>query len=314
MDGADELFELRNLFALGNYQGAINEAEQRASSTGGSPLDTERRAVMYRSFIAQGKPAVVLGELGSPDGLPAALRAVGLLAAFMLAKQAEGDMRAQQEAQVLGMLKDFLESSEASSDESGTVQVVAATIYSLGGDLQAAMRSVYSTETLEAKASLCQIFLAVNRPDAAERELRAMQRADDLATWTQLCVAAVACANPSSDAEALSEAQQIYQELADKFGATAKLLNGLAVCQTLQGDYVNSERSLSQALEKDPRNGDTLVNIVANSAQHGKATDFVERQLRMLETEAPSHPWLQKRRSAIEALDAAAAKYSAATE
>lgn len=308
---ADELFELRNLFALGNYQGAINEAEHLASATAGSPLDTERRAYMYRAYVAQGKPTVVLGELPAPQGLPASLRMVGLLAAFTLASQAQGDEKTRQQEQVLSMLKEFLESPEASSDESGTVQVVAATIYVEAGDLQAAMRAVYSAETLEARAMLVQIFLAVGRPDTSEQELRAMQRADDDATWTQLSSAAVTCASPKSSADALSEAQQIYQELADRFGPTAKLLNGLAICQILQGDYVNAERTLQQALEKESTNGDTLANIVCNSFQLGKSSEFVERQMRMLQTEAPNHPWLQKRQAAATALDEASAKFSA---
>lgn len=56
------------------------------------------------------------------------------------------------------------------------------------------------------------------------------------------------------------EAYYIFQELTDKYGVTALLLNSQSVCYIGQGEYKKAEVSLQDALEKDSNDIDTLVN------------------------------------------------------
>lgn len=60
--------------------------------------------------------------------------------------------------------------------------------------------------------------------------------------------------------EKLQEAYYIFQELTDKFGVTALLLNSQSVCYIGQGDYKKAEITLQDALEKDSNDIDSLVN------------------------------------------------------
>lgn len=50
--------------------------------------------------------------------------------------------------------------------------------------------------------------------------------------------------------ERIAEAAHIFQDLSEKYGVTAPLLNGLAVCALHEGQYAKAEKLLLQALEK----------------------------------------------------------------
>lgn len=58
----------------------------------------------------------------------------------------------------------------------------------------------------------------------------------------------------------MQEAYYIFQELNDKYGVTALLLNSQSVCYIGQGEYTKAETTLQEALEKDSNDIDSLVN------------------------------------------------------
>lgn len=84
-----------------------------------------------------------------------------------------------------------------------------------------------------------------------------MQVADDDATLTQLATAWLAV---ETGGERLLDAYYIYQDLCDKFVATATLLNGQAVCYIGQERYAEAAQALREALDRDASDYDTLVN------------------------------------------------------
>ena len=62
MGEPDELYTLRNLFWLGNYQLAINEANGVRGSMS-VPLMVEKKEFLYRSYLALGQYDIITSEI-----------------------------------------------------------------------------------------------------------------------------------------------------------------------------------------------------------------------------------------------------------
>ena len=71
------------------------------------------------------------------------------------------------------------------------------------------------------------------------------------------------------------------------------LLNGQAVTFIAQGKYAEAETALGEALEKDPNNPETLVNLVVLAQHQGKSQEQASRLLSQLKDLEPGHPFLQ---------------------
>eukprot|EP00959_Pyramimonas_sp_CCMP1952_P177485 3710071-Pyramimonas_sp.AAC.1 len=112
-----------------------------------------------------------------------------------------------------------------------------------------------------------QIFIKMDRVDCAEKQLKAMMNIDDDATCTQLAQAWV---NIALGGSKIQEAFYIFQELGDKYAWTVRLYNGSAVCNMQMGQYEEAERELLEALNKDPKDADTLSNLAVISLHLGK--------------------------------------------
>ena len=255
----DELFDIKNAFYTGNYQTCINEAQKL--KLGDPELATDRDVFMYRSYLALKKFRVVLEEVG-PGSKPL-LQPLALLANFL---SAPGNA-AKRESIVSQV--DTLMGGDV--DVGNHVQLlVAATVY-LGVDQpESALRVLHPSDHLECHALKVQALLSLHRPDLAKKELKVMQEKDEDATITQL---AQAWTNMALGGDKIQEAYYIYQEMIDKLGATAMLLNGQAVTFLAQGKYSEAEAALNEAMEKDPNNADTLVNMIVLSHHQGKAPE-----------------------------------------
>jgi len=171
----DELFEVKNCYYLGNYQGGINEGLglHKLSS---DALMIERDCFVYRCYVAQGNYQLVLDEI--KDSAPAPLQAVKLLATYLKSEQ-NRDI-------AMVTLKQWLSDGAANNK---TLLTVAGILYSNEGNLDEALRCLHQAGTLESAALKIHIYLRMNRLDLAERELREMQKIDDDATLTQLSAA-----------------------------------------------------------------------------------------------------------------------------
>ena len=113
MGDADPLFELRNLYLVGNYQAAINAG----LSLGSLPerVQVERDVLIYRAYIAKGDCAIVLGEIKNNAANP--LQAVRCLATYLSKDQ---DI-------ALASIKEWLSEPHLANDEH--IQLIAGTIY-----------------------------------------------------------------------------------------------------------------------------------------------------------------------------------------
>ena len=255
-DQVDELFDIKNAFFTGNYQTCINEAQKIKLSD--PDLSLERDVFMYRSYLALKKFRVVLEEVGPSK--PAMLQPLSMLATFLSSPGKRESIVSEVDNIMSGNV-----------DPNNYVQLlVAASVY-LGVDQpESALRVLHPSDHLECSALKIQALLSIHRPDLAKKELKVMQEKDEDATITQL---AQAWTNMALGGEKIQEAYYIYQEMIDKLGATSMLLNGQAVTFLAQGKYSEAESALNEAMEKDPNNVDTLVNMIVLSQHQGKAPE-----------------------------------------
>ncbi|XP_064117044.1 coatomer subunit epsilon-like [Macrobrachium nipponense] len=271
----DELFEVKNSFYIGNYQHCINEAQKLQPST--PELRLERDVFLYRALIGQRKYGVVQSEIKA--SAPPPLQALKLLAQYFQSTSGRSNVVNELEAQL----------SKSVDLTNIALLVVAATIYSHEDNYEAALRVLNQSDALECRALMVQTYLLMERVDAARKELKTLQEKDDDATLTQMAQAWIHIA---SGGEKLQDAYYIFQELIDKNSSTAVLLNGQAACFLGQGKYEEAEGALQEALDKDPNNPDTLINLMVLAHHTAKPQEVASRYLAQLRDEHKTHKFV----------------------
>eukprot|EP00045_Choanoeca_perplexa_P003141 m.28859 g.28859 ORF g.28859 m.28859 type:complete len:297 (-) comp11888_c0_seq1:70-960(-) len=274
-DGVDQLFDVRNALYIGNYQHCITEAQQLSPAT--DELKEECDVLMYRAMVAQGKYAVVKGDISSSS--TSSLQAVKNLAVFLHNKRDRDG--------VLATVKKQQEDGISMTVPS--VALMAATIFINANNPEEALRCLHGLETVEAMATYVQILLSLQRVDLAKKKLKELQTLNEDSTLTQLATAWVDLA---VGGDKLQDAFYIYQEMIEKFGATPLLLNGQSATHVQQGRYLEAEDVLLTALDKDPNNPETLINLVAVATYLGKAPEVAQRYLNQLRDSVPEHPYV----------------------
>lgn len=274
--GVDELFDIKNAFYTGNYQTCIKEAQKLQASD--AYVATDRDVFLYRAYLALKKFGVVRDEIGSASSL--ALRPIKTLANYLQTPSSRVSIVTQLEEQL---------SSNNLDLNNTTLLIVAANIFYKENNFEAALRVLHQSDDLECSAIRLQALLAMNRVDLARKELKSMQERDDDATLTQLAQAWV---NMAMGGDKIQDAYYIYQELIDKLGSTALLLNGQAAAFIGQGKFEEAEAALQEALDKDSGNADALINMIVLSQQTGKPTEVCNRYLSQLKDSDPEHHFI----------------------
>jgi len=274
-DHVDELFEVKNAYFTGNFQTCINEAQKL--KVGDQATAVERDVFMYRSYLALRKYRVVLDEISSSS--PDLVQPLKILASFLANPGKRDDIVAEMDTKMSGNF-------DASNH---VLLIVAATIYLHVGQPESALRSLHSSDHLECSALKVQAFLSMHRADLAKKELKSLMERDEDATLTQL---AQAWTNLYLGGEKIQEAYYIFQDMIDKLGSTALLLNGQATSFIYQGKYAEAESALQEALEKDPNNPETLVNLIVLSHHTGKQPEVSNRYLSNLKDMDANHPFV----------------------
>lgn len=275
MSGAEELFELRNYFYLGNYAAAITEGETVSVDDQGAQI--ERDVILKRIAAAQGNHAAVLSSVS--DSSHVALQAVKQLSTLLTDPAAKDA--------VLAAVAAWLTDDVALASDS--LILVCAIIYAHVADYDNALRACSRCpQALEHVAVKVQVLLRMDRADVAEKEVEKMQRIDEDATLTQLASAWVHLAK----GESAQEAVYIYQDLLERHGATDPILNGLALCHLALGKYDDAERVLQEALAKNPNFPATLINVATSAKYKNKPAELVRRYMERLGQVAPNCEWL----------------------
>lgn len=186
---ADELFALKTNFYIGAHQAVISEALTVSPST--DAVRIERDFFMYRAYVEQAQYHLVKDEVGADA--PASLQAVKLLATYL------SSPRDAKETCLL-QLKEWL--ADANAANNWHLQVIAATVYCAEADYKSALGAIHQSSQLDCMALVAHIYLAMQRPDLAKKQLGLLQEADDDATLTKLVAAWVALSEGSDKAQA----------------------------------------------------------------------------------------------------------------
>jgi len=296
MGDADQLFELRNLFLVGNYQAAINAGLSLSNLP--ERAQVERDVLIFRSYIAKGEYTVVLDEIR--NNAPNPLQAVRCLATYLGRDQ---DL-------ALESIKEWLSEPHLANDE--TIQLLSGTIYFLQGDYDEVLRTMHRTNSLEGRALLVQTYIQIARLNLAKKELEIMRSIDEDATITQLATAWLAIATGGE--ENLGQAMTTYSELIEKWNPTPLLLNGVASCYLHQIEKKDSlklaERELLKALEKNASDPETLVNLIACYEHQNKPAEIINRYISQLKSRFPTHPWVKALAAKENSFDLHMARFS----
>eukprot|EP01025_Chloroclados_australasicus_P000334 TRINITY_DN10178_c0_g1_i2.p1 TRINITY_DN10178_c0_g1~~TRINITY_DN10178_c0_g1_i2.p1 ORF type:complete len:225 (+),score=26.85 TRINITY_DN10178_c0_g1_i2:44-718(+) len=218
------------------------------------------------------------------------LSSIKLYAEYLLNSKSKDDVIAQ--------LQEWL--SDSVTAMNATVALMAGTIYAAEGNYVEALKACNGASSLDTQALMVQVYLAMDRPDQAEKVTKAMSNSDDDATLTQL---ATAWAGLALGGSKIQDAAYIYQELGDKYTWTAKLHNGLAAANMKMGRWEEAEHELQDALRKDDKDPDALGNMISCALHLGKPHARFMNQLKM---QSPHHVVVQRFKSAEDQFDRAA--------
>jgi len=283
---------------LGHYQSAINAASKirpDPKKPDSAAVLLSRDLFVYRAQIEQGNAALVVEEI-TKQSAPA------LQSVKLLAQLASGAFDVDQ---LLAAANDL--ATNAGND--GQLQTILGLVFLKLGKQEECLRCLHSTTSLEGRSILVQLYLVLNRVDLAARELTKMQAQKDDAIPTQLAAAWVAL---SHGREKAKEAAETFSELLEKYGPSVSILNSLAVARLHLGDFDGSEAALRQALVLDGKAAQTHINLIVCLEQGGKGgSDAVRKQLALLKSIAPEHPWVAALSRADERFDAEVARFEA---
>ncbi len=279
MSEPDELYTLRNLFWLGNFQLAINEANGMKRCP--PHLVTEKSEFMYRSYLALGQYDVVLSEVSDTSAF--SLRGVKVLAQ-VYSGVAEKEVG-------ITKLQEWL-NADASGTSIKSLQLMLSILHAqdggaTGANLSEAIKCLHAQSSMEQHAMLVQLYIRMDRFDFAQKQLLKMKAADEDCTLTML--AAGWCHLSAIPSPKAQEAGYIFEELADKYGASTMLLNAQAVAKLHQKQFSEAETILNEALAKAPNDPDTLANLIVTGQHLGREQDVTKRYLNLLKKVAPAH-------------------------
>lgn len=293
----DELYTIKNAFYVGHFQAAIEEA--RTLRVKGDALRVERDCYIYRAMIALRQYKPVLDEIAGDAPVP--LQAVKLLAQYFAAPKASKD-------RIMLTLEDWVTDDVMNSDP--TFQLVAGLMYLNEENYPAGLkvlRGAASSGNAEQIALTVQLYLRMDRPDLAEKAVKALQTVDDESPLAQfshgwLCL--------SLGGEKYKEAALVFREIADRHGASASSLTGQAAALVALKRYEEADRVVKEMLSMAPNDPDVLITAITLATQTGRFNVVNQKLIPDLKTVAPDHPYLRSMTVAEGAFDRVAASFA----
>jgi coatomer subunit epsilon len=147
----------------------------------------------------------------------------------------------------------------------------------------------------------------MHRVDKAEADLKKMQQLDDDSTLTELTKGWVYCGMGKGMQE---QGLYAFQELGAKFGRTLLVLNNVAACHIVLGNYSEADRCIDEALESGQIGAETFINAIVSAQLQGKGTELINDLVTKLEAVDARHPWLAARAENEKSFDAVASSFA----
>lgn len=278
----DELYAVRNNFYVGNFQVAIDEGES-------TPALSQQKQIELDVYVARSRLALGQGKelISSINQAPMAMEAVKALAVFET-NPSKQDVCIEKVESWLG---------DEMTGNNPTLRLIAGLMYTKAGKYSEALAVLKGAgaNQPEHSALMIHILILMNRIDAAQKELAELENSNaDDAVITQLAQGWVYCSLGGGKTE---EASYIFQELIDKFDPTVKLLNNLAVCKVHMEQYPEAEEMLTTALEENPGDVDSLVNLIVVSRHLNKSQEVIDNLMEQLKQKDPNNlklkEWLE---------------------
>ena len=278
----DELYAVRNNFYVGNFQVAIDEGES-------TPPLSQQKQIELDVYVARSRLALGQGKelISSINQAPMAMEAVKALAVFET-NPSKQDVCIEKVESWLG---------DEMTGNNPTLRLIAGLMYTKAGKYSEALAVLKGAgaNQPEHSALMIHILILMNRIDAAQKELAELENSNaDDAVITQLAQGWVYCSLGGGKTE---EASYIFQELIDKFDPTVKLLNNLAVCNVHMEQYPEAEEMLTTALEENPGDVDSLVNLIVVSRHLNKSQEVIDNLMEQLKQKDPNNlklkEWLE---------------------
>ena len=278
----DELYAVRNNFYVGNFQVAIDEGES-------TPALSQQKQIELDVYVARSRLALGQGKelISSINQAPMAMEAVKALAVFEI-NPSKQDVCIEKVESWLG---------DEMTGNNPTLRLIAGLMYTKAGKYSEALAVLKGAgaNQPEHSALMIHILILMNRIDAAQKELAELENSDaDDAVITQLAQGWVYCSLGGGKTE---EASYIFQELIDKFDPTVKLLNNLAVCKVHMEQYPEAEEMLTTALEENPGDVDSLVNLIVVSRHLNKSQEVIDNLMEQIKQKDPNNlklkEWLE---------------------
>lgn len=190
------------------------------------------------------------------------------------------------------------------------MRFLVAQVYFLAGNSREALKLVQAATDLDARALQVQIFLEMNRLDLAQKALKAMQDDDDDDVLTALAASWVAL---TQGGDKVNEAHDNLHELVDKFGATIRLHNSLAVCQMQRRSFAEAFELLksarAMAIQRKLRvPPETYINSLVCVKHLRKGQAAIDQIVADFAQAHPTHGWHAQQRDKAEEFDSVAAK------
>jgi len=273
-----DLYALRNQLYTGNYQQVVADAAA-FNAKGNSDLELECDLLLMRAQIALGNHFLVIQKVR--DDAPHVLRAAKLLAQHMQ------DPVSSEDAVNAGLDKMLCDSQAATNP---SVLLLVGQIFNSQGKYEETLKHIHDSENVELMALLVQTFLFMNRSDLAQKQFATMQQKEDDHTLTLIASAWVNLSKGGSD---IKQALFTYADLADKFGTSTLIFNGMAAANMGQGDFGEAESNVNSALQMNSNDVDSLINLVG-ILQHVRPADArISSTLSLLQHQHPHHPYVK---------------------
>ncbi|EGG17970.1 putative protein serine/threonine kinase [Cavenderia fasciculata] len=276
----DILFEAKNYYYLGNYQGAINEVNKRYKQIKNDQQKLEADAFLYRSYIAQENYSLVLSELkeGNND---ITLQSIRYFAQYLSNNN-------NNKEQVLNSIKQI---ENQLNNTTPIAQLLIASIHYEQQNFEETLRILHKTDNLECMSLLVQSYLKIDRLDLAEKQYSQMKQIDVDATPSLFSNALILITQGD---DKVKEALAIYEELSEKYGTTSLLLNSRAVCELMLKRFEKAEQTLLQSIEKNSKDPATISNLITCYIHMKKPIDIINRYQSQLKSSSPNYLWLEQ--------------------